>query len=140
MADNKQRYASTLNLLLLDAFVVREPEMKTLEGGKQLAEMTIGYANSVDGKPNYLRCTAWYNDSGAGVGAAVMGQKLKKGNRLQVKGHLDLDQSKGEDGKVRVYPRFTLISFNKFAQIEKSESTQSTNETEVESGFDPEAT
>lgn len=109
-----------MNQVTLLGRMVREPECKTLSNGKCMTTFSLAvqrdYKNA-EGKydADFINCTAF------GKTAEIIGNYIKKGQRVIVEGAIQTSVQTANDGTKRFY---TNVSVSKIEFIEKKESNQ----------------
>jgi single-strand DNA-binding protein len=92
---------NSLNSILLEGNLVRDPESKTLQSGTQVCDFTVAsdrfykQADSLEKEVSYFDVEAW-----ARLGQACS-QNLKKGRGVRVVGRLKQDRWTDPEGKTR---------------------------------------
>lgn len=89
-----------------------DPEVKTFDGGKILAKMSLA-TNQVykdaDGKK--IKDTQWHNLVAWGATAKRVEKMLKKGNEIAVEGKLTYNNFEDKDGKKKYFTEVTVDEF-----------------------------
>ena len=100
------------NSVQLIGNVGKDPEVKSLEGGKMLAKLTVAtnetYRNN---KGQDVTDTQWHNVVGWGKVAESMGKFVKKGNSVIIKGKLTHNSYEDSEGKMRYYSQVVVNEF-----------------------------
>lgn len=93
-----------LNQTILVGRLVYDPELKTLEDGRKVTNITMaiqrGFKNAESGEyeTDFLRCTLW-----SGIAENTV-QYCKKGSTVGVKARLSQRSHECSDGKMFTYP------------------------------------
>ena len=120
---------SLKNSTQLIGFLGKDPEVKTLESGKEVATFsiatTINFKNRESGEKESK--TYWFNVVAWGKLAQLVGNYLKKGSHVAIEGMLT-NRSYEKDGETRY---ITEIILNEVEFLDKKNGSQEAPETQA---------
>ena len=91
-----------LNKVMLIGNVVRDPELRTIPSGQNVASISVATNRSWNDNAGELQKAVEYTDIVAwGKLAEIVGQILKKGRRVYIEGRLQTRNWEGQDGVKR---------------------------------------
>jgi len=116
--------ASDINRVILIGRLVRDPELKSTNGGSYLCRFTLASNRSTynretkESKDNvgFFPCTVW------GKQAETVNKYVTKGQRICVEGHLQFSSWEDKDGKKRSDVSVSVESFQ-FLEKKNGEHT-----------------
>ncbi len=96
------------------------PEIRTLDGGKKLAKVSIATNESYkNAKGERVKETQWHNLIAWGKTADIMERFLKKGSEVAVEGKLITRNYMAKDGQKKYY---TEVQVNELLILSKKEA------------------
>ncbi len=110
---------SIRNSVQLVGHLGKDVELKTLEGGNSVANLTMAtndYYKNKEGE--YVQQTEWHRVSAWGKLGEAMSIKLKKGSHVIVKGKLT---SRSYENKEGITQYITEVQANDFVLLDKKE-------------------
>jgi len=113
--------------------LVRDVEIKNLNGGKQLANFSIAINRAYNKEQtDFVNCTAW------GKTAEYLGKYAKKGQLVSVEGELNIDKVNDKYFTKITVANVSILSSKNDSLQETSQPTQSFTQsnTNVEADFD----
>ncbi|MBN1660828.1 MAG: single-stranded DNA-binding protein [Anaerolineae bacterium] len=114
--------ARGLNRVMIIGLVEREPELRSTDGGQQVASFCVSTRRHWTTVAGQVReSSEWFNVVAWGELADTCGQCLKKHQRLYVEGHLQTRSWEGEDGQRHIRTEVVaekLIPMGSFDTIE----------------------
>lgn len=94
----------SLNRVMLIGHVGAEPDVRTTNGGGQIAKVSLATSRTYnDRSGGKQERTEWHRLTFFGKVADVVAQYVHKGDRIYIDGRLEYSQSEGQDGQVRYY-------------------------------------
>ena len=103
-----------MNKVILIGNLGSDPEVKTLDGGTQVANFSLATSSKYKNKAEeVVNDTQWHSIEAFGARAEVIGKWLKKGKKVAVEGELrtrSWDDDKGEK-KYKTFIRLTNFEF-----------------------------
>lgn len=91
--------------VFLNGNLVKDPELKTTQGGKQVASFTVA-SNSGKDKTVYVNCIAWEKTGD------LIGQYFSKGDRFCGAGDLEIRKYDDKDGVTKYVTEIIVNSFD----------------------------
>ena len=129
----------SLNIIVLQGRLVRDPEMRTTQSGVAVASFTLAvdrdYSGSEEKQTDFIDCTAWRHS------AEFVSKYFSKGSMAIVKGRLQIDNYTDNDGNKRKSAKVVADNIY-FGDSKKDgatggQSDEASSFTPVPSGFVP---
>ena len=94
---------TTLNLVIIEGFLGRDPEMRYTPSGRPVTEFTVAVNQSTKNQQTgeWVEETDWFRVSVFGDRAERAAEQLRKGNRVFVDGRFRTREFEGQDGQKR---------------------------------------
>ena len=117
----------SVNKVILVGNLGADPEVKTLEGDRKVANLRLATNESYTDKSGQrVTNTEWHSLEIWGRQAAIAEQYLKKGSQIYVEGRIRTDNWQDQEGNQRYTTRIRVDSFKMLDRLEKGTATQNT--------------
>lgn len=94
------------NVILLTGRLTQDPEMKYTQTGKAVANFSLAVnPTTKDGEVDFFNCTAWEKT------AEVVGEHLRKGSKVLVRGKMRSNKYQDNNGNNRISWKVQLDAF-----------------------------
>jgi single-strand DNA-binding protein len=119
-----------INKVILLGNVGKDPEVKTLESGDKIANLTIATSETYkDKQGKKVSNTEWHKVSVFGKIAEIVEMYVKKGQQLYIEGKIKTRSWDDKDGNKKYSTEIVISGYDsKLQMLGKSESKQETND------------
>lgn len=112
--------SSLKNSIQLIGNLGREPEIRTLNGGRKVGQVSIATSdNFKNEKGEWQQRTQWHNLVAWGPQAEYLEKYLRKGSYIGIRGKLTHRQFETKDGKKSTRTEIVVNEFVRFGKPEK---------------------
>lgn len=101
--------AKSVNKVILIGSVGKDPEVKTTQGGSNIAKFSLATNDRTKVNGEWQDKTEWHNLVAFGKTAEVIGEYVKKGNRLYIEGKLSTSSWEDKDSGTTKYRTEIII-------------------------------
>lgn len=99
-----------LNKVQLIGYLGRDPELRTIPGGKKVSHFSLGVTRRWKSGGENKEATDWFNVEAWGRLGETSQQHLKKGSLVYVEGRLQTDKYEDKGGETKYFTKMVALS------------------------------
>jgi single-strand DNA-binding protein len=99
-----------LNKVQLIGYLGRDPELRTIPGGKKVSHFSLGVTRRWKSGGENKEATDWFNVEAWGRLGETSQQHLKKGSLVYVEGRLQTDKYEDKGGETKYFTKVVALS------------------------------